>query len=92
MMGRGYGMMGPGMMGMMSIRTNLASVKAGKITFEVSNLSRSVIHELLVVAVDNPSAPLPYDYSTGKVPEKQVKVLGETEEMEPTRRKPSIWI
>ncbi len=87
MMGRGYGMMGPGMMGMMSIRTNLASVKAGKITFEVSNLSRSVIHELLVVAVDNPSAPLPYDYSTGKVPEKQVKVLGETEEMEPNAEK-----
>ena len=55
--------------------------------FEVSNLSRSVIHELLVVAVDNSSAPLPYDYSTGKVPEKQVKVLGETEEMEPNAEK-----
>ncbi len=84
-MGRGYGMQG--MMGMMSIRTNVASVKTGKIAFDVSNLSRSIIHEMLVVAVDNPNAPLPYDYSTGQVPEQQVKVLGETEDMEPNAEK-----
>ncbi len=86
-MGRGYGMMGHGMMGMMSIRTNVASAKAGKITFAVSNLSRSIVHEMLVVAVDNPNTPLPYDYSTGEIPEKQVKVLGETEEMQPNAEK-----
>ena len=86
-MGRGYGMMGHGMMGMMSIRTNVASVKAGKITFAVSNLSRSIVHEMLVVAVDNPNTPLPYDYSIGEIPENQVKVLGETEEMQPNAEK-----
>jgi uncharacterized cupredoxin-like copper-binding protein len=86
MMGQGYGM-GRGMMGGMSIRTNTASVKAGKITFDVTNLSRSILHEMIVVAVDNPNAPLPYDYNTGQIPEKQVKMLGETEEMQPNAEK-----
>lgn len=81
--GQGFGMMGRGMMGGMSVRTNIASVKAGKVTFEVSNLSRSIVHEMIVVAVDNPNVPLPYDYNKGQIPEKQVKMLGETEEMQP---------
>ncbi len=77
--GPGYGMMGRGMMGGMSVRTNVTSVKAGKVTFDVTNLSRSIVHEMIVVAVENPNAPLPYDYNTGQIPEKQVKMLGETE-------------
>ena len=75
------------MMGGMSLRTNISSVKAGKVTFDVTNLSRSIVHEMIVVAVENPNAPLPYDYSTGQIPEKQVKMLGETEEMEPNAEK-----
>ncbi|MGA7308838.1 MAG: sulfocyanin-like copper-binding protein [Pseudolabrys sp.] len=85
--GPGYGMMGRGMMGGMSVRTNVASVKAGKVTFDVTNLSRSIVHEMIVVAVENPNAPLPYDYNTGQIPEKQVKMLGETEEMQPNAEK-----
>jgi uncharacterized cupredoxin-like copper-binding protein len=85
--GQGYGMMGRGMMGGMAVRTNVTSVKAGKVTFDVTNLSRSIIHEMIVLAVENPNAPLPYDYSTGQIPEKQVKMLGETEEMEPNAEK-----
>lgn len=85
--GPGYGMMGRGMMGRMSVRANVTSVKAGKVTFEVTNLSRSVVHEMIVVAVENPNAPLPYDYNAGQIPEKQVKMLGETEEMQPNAEK-----
>ena len=85
--GPGYGGMGRGMMGGMSVRTNVTSVKAGKVTFEVTNLSRSIVHEMIVVAVENPNAPLPYDYNTGQIPEKQVKMLGETEEMQPNAEK-----
>lgn len=85
--GPGYGMMGQGMMGGMSLRANLTSVKAGKITFDVTNLSRSIVHEMIVVAVENPNAPLPYDYNTGQIPEKQVKMLGETDEMAPNSEK-----
>jgi len=90
MMGQGQGMMGPsmmmgqgGMMAMMSIRIDKPSIKAGTVTFEVTNWSRSVIHEMLIVAVDNPTAPLPYDYVQGRVPEEQVKVLGEVEGLQP---------
>jgi uncharacterized cupredoxin-like copper-binding protein len=92
MMGPGYGsgngmMMGRGMMGGMSLRANVSSVKAGKVTFDVTNLSRSIVHEMIVVAVENPNAPLPYDYNSGQIPEKQVKMLGETEEMQPNAEK-----
>ena len=63
--------------GMMSIRLDKMTVKAGVVTFDVTNWSRSVLHEVLVVSVDNPTAPLPYDYPQARVPEDQVKVLGE---------------
>jgi uncharacterized cupredoxin-like copper-binding protein len=86
----GYGMMGPGMMmgqgmmgGMMSIRLDKPTVNAGTVTFDVTNWSRSVLHEVLVVSVDNPTAPLPYDYPQARVPEDQVKVLGEAGDLQP---------
>jgi uncharacterized cupredoxin-like copper-binding protein len=93
----GQGMMGPGMMGsgmmgmmmngMMSIRVDKSTVKAGTVTFDVTNWSRSVLHEVLVISVDNPSAPLPYDYAQARVPEEQVKVLGEAGDLEPNASK-----
>ena len=84
MMGYGYGV-GPGMMGygMMSIRVDQPTVKAGPVTFDVTNWSRSVLHEMLIVSADNPSAPLPYDYQQIRVPEEQVKVLGEVADLQP---------
>ena len=87
MMGLGMGMMGPGqgMMGsgMMSIRTDKSTVKTGEIHFVATNWSRRLVHEMLVVAVENPNAPLPYDYGTAKIPEEKVKALGEVAELEP---------
>ncbi len=87
------GMMGPGMMapgtmgmmgmGMMSIRTDQSSVKAGTVSFDVTNWSRSFVHEVLIVAVDNPNAALPYNYAEAKVAEDQVKVLGEVADLQP---------
>jgi hypothetical protein len=77
--GMGYGMMGPGMMGgMMAVRTDHSSVKTGTIHFDVTNWSQGIVHELIVVAVDNPQAALPYDYSKAKVAEDQIKVLGDS--------------
>jgi len=88
MMGRGmmgYGMMGPGMMmgGMMAVRTDHTSVKAGAIHFDVTNWSQSLLHELIVIQVDNPEAALPYDYAKAKVAEDQVKVLAESGDLQP---------
>jgi uncharacterized cupredoxin-like copper-binding protein len=84
MMGRGGGQ---GMMGMMSIRADKTSAKAGTVTFNVTNWSRSVVHEMLVLAVDSPDAPLPYDFSKQIIPEDQVKALGETNELQPNGSK-----
>ena len=75
---------GPGMMmGMMAVRINQPTVKAGPLRFDVTNWSRGMLHEMLVVPVDNPQAPLPYDYSQAKVAEDQVKVLGDTGDLQP---------
>ena len=50
---RSPGMMGPGMMmGMMAVRITQPSVKAGPVRFDVTNWSRGMLHEMLVVAVD----------------------------------------
>ena len=84
MMGRGGGQ---GMMGMMAIRSDKTSAKAGSVTFDVTNWSRSVVHEMLVLAVDSPDAPLPYDFSKQVIPEDQVKALGETDELQPNASK-----
>ena len=79
----GMGMMGMGMMGMMSIRTDQATIRAGEVHFVATNWSRGLVHEMLVVAVDNPSAPLPYDYGNAAIPEEQIKDLGEIGELQP---------
>ncbi|MEP0314155.1 MULTISPECIES: hypothetical protein [Alphaproteobacteria] len=81
MMGQGMGLMGQGMM---AIRTDKPTVKAGTVTFDVINWSRSIVHEMVVVAVDSPDAALPYDYDRQQVVEDQVKVLGETDELQPS--------
>lgn len=90
-----YGMMGPGMMGggimgggmmghgMMSVRIDQSTAKAGTVIFDVTNWSRSVIHEMIVVSVDSADALLPYDYNSWRVPEGQIKVLGESGELPP---------
>lgn len=92
----GYGMMGQGMMGngmmmgggmmghgMMSVRVDQSTAKAGTVVFDVTNWSRSVVHEIIVVSVDSPDAPLPYDYNSWRVPEAQIKTLGESGELPP---------
>ena len=82
MMGQGYGggMMGRGMM---SIRVDTNTVTAGEVTFEVTNASRRLVHEMLVVAVDNPDVQLPYDTDDQRIIEDKIRSLGETEEMQP---------
>ncbi len=78
--GYGRGAMGQGMM---AIRTDRNSVEAGAVTFDVTNWSRDLIHEMLVVAVANPDVQLPYDSSAQRIIEDKIDSLGETEEMQP---------
>ena len=78
--GGGFGMMGQGMM---AIRADAETVAAGKITFAVTNRSRRLEHEMLVVAVANSDVQLPYDSDDQRVIEEKIDSLGETEEMQP---------
>jgi len=67
----------------MSIAADRASVKAGKIHFVVTNRSMALEHEMVVVALERAGTHLPYDPATGRVPEDQVKSMGEVEELKP---------
>ena len=41
-----------------------------------------MLHEVLLVAIDNPQALFPYDYAQAKAAEDQVKVLGDTGDLQ----------
>lgn len=69
--------------GKMGITTDVASVKAGKIAFDVTNGSKNLVHEMLVVKVDTFDDVLPYDAQEAKVYEDKVNDFGEVSELEP---------
>ena len=73
---------GPSFKGMM-IKADQQSVKAGPVTFVVSNVSRDLVHEMIVVSVDKPGEPLPYDKNEGRVDESKIKDLGEASDLKP---------
>ena len=84
-MGNGMAGQGMPMYGMMSVRATPDTAPAGNVTFEVANLSRSIVHEMMIVKVDSPDALLPYDYGRWQVIESQIKVLGDTENISPNQ-------
>ena len=71
----------------MTIRTDVKSVPAGPVVFEVSNDSKKLVHEMIVVAVAGPDSPLPYDTKTDRVIESKVDHLGEASDLNPGERK-----
>jgi uncharacterized cupredoxin-like copper-binding protein len=77
---------GPSIKSMM-IRSDHESVKAGLVKFLVSNDSKSLVHEMIVVAVADPSAALPYDKKDDRVIESRIKDLGEASDLQPGTKK-----
>ena len=77
---------GPSIKSMM-IKTDQQSVKAGPVTFMVSNDSKNLVHEMLVVSVADPKTPLPYDRKDDRVIESKIKDLGEASDLPPGRKK-----
>src|SRR5690242_4977672 len=59
----------------MMIKTDAQSVKAGPVVFDVSNDSKTLVHEMIVVAVTNPHALLPYDKKDDRVNESKIADL-----------------
>jgi len=67
----------------MAIRTDTANLKAGRVTFDAVNLSKDLVHEVLVVPALPEGKELPYDVKTNTVVEKRVHSLGEISELKP---------
>jgi uncharacterized cupredoxin-like copper-binding protein len=82
----GMGMMGAEMamkMAMLGVTPDRDTVAAGEVTFEVTNDSKVMIHEMVVSAVADPSVVLPYITDEEKVDEDAAGHVGEVAELDP---------
>jgi uncharacterized cupredoxin-like copper-binding protein len=70
----------------MVIKIAPAKVRAGRVILEAVNQSKSLVHEVLVVAALPQQQELPYDTKTDTVAEKSMHSLGEISELEPGAR------
>ena len=83
-MGLGTGFKKPkGESAMLDVRADRTEVPAGKVTFEATNMSKSIVHEMIVSPVPNGNKPLPYDGNMNKVDEDAAGHLGEVSELDP---------
>ncbi len=88
-MGKSMGMgMGPGMhkkmgMGPMRVKLDSWSVPAGKVTFEVTNISKETVHEMIVAPIEDVDVVLPYNANENRVDEEAAHDLGEVADLDP---------
>lgn len=67
----------------MTMTVDKTSVKAGKVTFDVTNQSGDTVHEMLVIRSDGAGKNLPYDAKDEKVVEEDTQDLGEVADLDP---------
>lgn len=79
----GMGMHGDMHMAMMSIAVDKVSVPAGKVTFDVTNVSKETIHEMLISPIAGLDVTLPFSAAENRVDEEASGDLGEVSELEP---------
>jgi uncharacterized cupredoxin-like copper-binding protein len=85
MFGMGAGMMKDMSMAMMGIKLDVQEVAAGKVTFEVSNDSKDIIHEMVVTAIASRDTEMPYLKDENKIDEDAAGHLGEVAELDPEK-------
>lgn len=68
---------------MMGVKLDKVSVPAGKITFDVTNDSKDIIHEFMVSPVAAGQTDLPYTADETRVDEEKAGHLGEVAELDP---------
>jgi uncharacterized cupredoxin-like copper-binding protein len=71
----------------MKLTVDHDSIPAGRVTFAVTNDSKSVVHELLAVRLPNPDATLPYDEKDSKVAEGKITKLVDSDDIKPGAKK-----
>lgn len=81
--GWAMGMHGAPGMAMMGIRTDTSEVPAGKVTFNVTNVSAGTIHEMIVAPLESGEERLPYIDKEDRVDEDATGHLGEVSELDP---------
>lgn len=84
--GLGYGMNGDMSKANMGIKLSRSEVPAGPVTFEVTNDSKDLIHEMVVSPIKAQGKPLPYDTDLDEVIEDEAGHLGEVEELDPGQK------
>jgi len=67
----------------MVMKSDTAKVKAGRVTFRAANLSKDLVHEMLVLPAPPDGKDLPFDARTNTVVEKRAHSLGEIPELKP---------
>lgn len=83
MMGLGMGMNGDMKTAPMSITTSNKFAVRGKVTFNVTNVSKTMIHEMLVAPIMDEKTPLVYIDKENRVDEVKAADLGEVSELDP---------
>ena len=82
--GLGMGMAGAKMSdATMGIKLSANAVAAGKVTFEVTNNSKDIIHEMVIALVQSGNDRLPFAAAEDKVDEERISDLGEVSELDP---------
>lgn len=66
-----------------SIKLDRTSIPAGKVTFKVTNESKSLEHEFVVVKTNLAPDKLPYDEAAQRVKEDKLNIIGEVEGLQP---------
>jgi uncharacterized cupredoxin-like copper-binding protein len=67
----------------MGIKTSPGAVKAGEVTFKVTNDSKDTVHEMIVMYLADPRKPLPYLDAENRVDEDRAGDKGEVSELDP---------
>ncbi len=71
----------------MTMSVDKTSVKAGAVQFDVTNVSKATVHEMIVVSVKNKDEKLPVDAKKDQVDESKIKHLGEAADLDPGQMK-----
>jgi uncharacterized cupredoxin-like copper-binding protein len=79
----GLGSNGDMSMAMLSVKADVTTVPAGKVTFQVTNSSKDIVHEMLVSPAPADGKLMPYMADMMKVDEDSAGHLGEVSELNP---------
>lgn len=79
----GLGSKGDMKMAMMGVKSDVKVVKAGSVTFEVTNASKDIVHEMILSPAPADGKILPYLADQYKVDEDAAGHLGEVSELDP---------